>query len=91
MSYELKFHPKALKTWRKLGATIREQFKDKLKERLKNPRNLKDQLHGHKDLYKIKLRTAGYRLVYHVDDGKVVVMVVAIGKREKNQVYLQIE
>jgi len=91
MSYELKYHPKALKTWKKLGATVREQFKEKLKERLKNPRISGDRLHGHKDLYKIKLRAAGYRLVYHVDDGEVVVMVVAIGKREKNQVYLQVE
>jgi mRNA interferase RelE/StbE len=40
-----------------------------------------------KDCYKIKLRKAGYRLVYEVRDEEVVVLVVAIGKRERNAVY----
>jgi mRNA interferase RelE/StbE len=40
-----------------------------------------------KDCYKIKLRRAGYRLVYQVRDKDIVVSVVAVGKREKNQVY----
>ncbi|WP_231563878.1 type II toxin-antitoxin system RelE family toxin [Sulfurospirillum cavolei] len=37
MSYELEFHPQALKEWKNLGETIKEQFKKKLKERLENP------------------------------------------------------
>jgi mRNA interferase RelE/StbE len=37
MSYELNFHPDALKEWRKLDNPIREQFKKKLAERLENP------------------------------------------------------
>jgi mRNA interferase RelE/StbE len=40
-----------------------------------------------KDCYKIKLRRAGYRLVYQVRDNELVVSVVAVGKRERNQVY----
>ena len=39
------------------------------------------------DCYKIKLRAAGYRLVYRVDDGRVVVIVVAVGRRDRNAVY----
>jgi mRNA interferase RelE/StbE len=35
--YALDFHPIALKEWRKLDNSIREQFKDKLAERLQNP------------------------------------------------------
>jgi Cytotoxic translational repressor of toxin-antitoxin stability system len=31
MIYELAFDPRALKEWQKLGATVREQFKKKLK------------------------------------------------------------
>ena len=42
---------------------------------------------GMKDCYKIKLRSAGYRLVYEVRDQEVVVSVVAVGKRERNEVY----
>jgi mRNA interferase RelE/StbE len=39
------------------------------------------------DHYKIKLRSAGYRLVYRVEDLRVVVAVVAVGKRERGDVY----
>ena len=37
--------------------------------------------------HQIKLRTTGYRLAYEVIDSEVVVYVLAIGKREKNEVY----
>jgi mRNA interferase RelE/StbE len=37
--------------------------------------------------YKIKLRNAGYRLVYRVVDDLLVVTVIAVGKRERGQVY----
>jgi mRNA interferase RelE/StbE len=44
-------------------------------------------LHGLPDCYRIKLRAAGYRLVYQVDDKVVVVTVIAVGKRDKSGVY----
>ena len=87
MSYELNFHPDALDEWRKLDKSVREQFKKKLAERLENPRVPASQLSGHKDRFKIKLRNAGYRLVYEVRDKQLVVLVVAVGKRESNAVY----
>lgn len=34
------------------------------------------------DGYKIKLASLGYRLVYRVDETAVIVLVVAVGKRE---------
>ncbi|PJI48038.1 MULTISPECIES: type II toxin-antitoxin system RelE family toxin [Pseudomonas] len=87
MTYELEFLPAALKEWHKLGHTVREQFKRKLAERLENPRVQADALHGLADHYKIKLRSAGYRLVYRIEEDRVVVSVVAIGKRERGEVY----
>lgn len=87
MSYELKFLPSALKEWKKLDNSIRAQFKKKLAERLEVPRVESAQLHGHPDLYKIKLRTSGYRLAYEVIDDEVVIMVIAVGKRDKGDVY----
>lgn len=87
MSYELFFHEAALKEWKKLGATIRNQLKKKLDERLEHPRVPADKLSALPDAYKIKLRSAGYRLVYQVRDEKLWVMVIAIGKREDNEVY----
>ena len=76
-----------LKEWHKLGHTVREQFKKKLSERLKNPRVPAARLHGHTDRYKIKLRASGYRLVYQVIDEKIVLLVIAVGKRESSEVY----
>ena len=87
MTYKLEFKESALKEWRKLGATVREQFKQKLSGRLKGPRVPAAALHGAKDLYKIKLRASGYRLVYQVSDKIVTVTVIAVGKRDKNLVY----
>lgn len=87
MSYELRFHIDARKEWDKLDATIREQFKKKLKERLQNPCVDGARISGGCNLYKIKLRTLGYRLVYQVHDEIVVVLDLSVGKRERNFVY----
>ena len=87
MSYSLKFKEEALKEWRKLDGNLRVQFKKKLAERLQNPRVPAAKLSGQKDRVKIKLRHVGYRLVYEVRDTELVVVVVAIGKRERNAVY----
>jgi mRNA interferase RelE/StbE len=87
MTYSLAFLPSALKEWNKLDATLRNQFKKKLAERLENPRVIADHLRGLKDHYKIKLRTSGYRLAYEVDDDILRVLVIAVGKRDKGIVY----
>lgn len=86
-TYRLTFLRDAEKEWKKLSPTIRDQFRKKLAERLDNPRVPAAKLHGMPDCYKIKLRAAGYRLVYRVDDGRVVVIVVAVGRRDRNAVY----
>ena len=87
MSYSLEFKESALKEWRKLDGGIREQFKKKLAERLERPRVESARLSGMPDCYKIKLKNAGFRLIYQVDDNRIVVIVVAVGKRENFVVY----
>jgi mRNA interferase RelE/StbE len=87
MSYELSFHPDGLAEWKKLDGSIRELFKKKIAERLHHPRVPAARLSGHKDRYKIKLRDAGYRLVYEVRDKVLMIVVVAVGKRERNMAY----
>jgi mRNA interferase RelE/StbE len=87
MTCELAFLDEALKEWRKLDNATREQFKAKLAERLQNPKVPSARLHGAKERYKIKLRNAGFRLVYQVRDRELLVLVVAVGKRERNDVY----
>ncbi len=91
MIYSLEFHPKALKEWQGLNHSIKLQLHKKLKERLQNPRVPKDKLSGFENVYKIKLKTIGYRLAYEVKDAGIVVYVVSIGKRENNKVYNSIK
>jgi mRNA interferase RelE/StbE len=82
MSYKLKFLPSALKEWRKLGPEIREQFKTHLKRRLDNPYIDSARIRGYTNHYKIKLRSAGYRLVYEVEEKGVTVYVICVGRRD---------
>lgn len=86
-SYRLVFKADAHKEWKKLGSAIRTQFEKKLAERLTHPRVVAAALRELPDCYKIKLRGAGYRLVYRVDDDRVVVIVIAVGRRDRNFVY----
>lgn len=87
MSFELEFLEEALAEWQRLDGSIKEQFKKKLAERLLSPRVPSAKLSGHPDRYKIKLRSIGYRLVYEVRDSQLIVLVVAVGKRDRNAVY----
>jgi mRNA interferase RelE/StbE len=83
----LEFNAQALKEWNRLDGSIRLQFARKLKERLVTPRVEADKLRGMPNCYKIKLRGAGYRLVYDVADALLIVTVIAVGKRERGKVY----
>ena len=87
MNYSLEFDPRALKEWHKLNSTIKDQFKKKLSERMKDPIVSKDKLSGFSNVYKIKLRSVGYRLAYEVKEDEIVVLVLTVGKRENSKVY----
>jgi len=86
MSYKLDFLQEALKEWGSLDTSIKNKFKKKLAERIVEPRLEVSRLSGVKDFYKIKLRSAGFRLLYEVLD-ELVVIVITVGKRERNAVY----
>lgn len=87
MSYNLEFLEEALEEWNKLNPSIKQPMKKKLMKVLENPRIPKNKLSGHPNRYKVKLRSVGYRLVYEVIDDEIVVLVIAVGKRENNAVY----
>lgn len=67
--------------------SVKSVFKKKLKEILENPKIESNRLSGLPNCYKIKLRSAGYRLVYQVNDDRIVVLILAIGKRERSEAY----
>jgi len=80
-----------MKEWKKLAPPIQKQFKKKLIERSETPHNPASQLRGFQNVYKIKLRSVGYRLVYEVNDGEIVIVVIAVGKRDRGLVYAKAE
>ena len=86
--YRLKFLPAALDEWNALDGSVKTVLKKLLQKRLEQPRVPGAELHGNlRDCYKIKLLKQGYRLVYQVEDGVLVVLVLAVAKREDMAVY----
>ena len=86
--YRLKFVPSAWAEWQVLDGSVKEMLRKLLKKRLDNPHVPGGALHGElSGFYKIKLKKPGYRLVYGVQDDVLVVMVMAVDKRENNVVY----
>jgi mRNA interferase RelE/StbE len=89
--FELEFLPSALKEWNSLDKAIRLQFGRKLQKILAEPRISSMRLSRHKDSYRIKLRSIGYRLIYHVDGKRVIVTVLRVARRDKGEAYENIE
>jgi mRNA interferase RelE/StbE len=75
MTYNLEFEDKAKKEWDKLD----------------NPKIPKDRLlgTGNHECYKIKLRNHGYRMVYEVINNRFILLVISVGKRENDEVYVR--
>lgn len=82
------FLPDALEEWHGLDGSIRQTLKKLLAKRLDNPRVPGGALHGPlSGCYKIQLAKQGVRLVYEVEDDKLIVMVLAVDRREDSAAY----
>jgi len=88
--FTLHFDERALAEWHKLEKQIQEQFKKKLNKlitgvEIPSPKTRLSGLPpGH---FKIKQRSSGYRLVYKYEEDKLVILVIAVGRRNRNIVY----
>ena len=72
----------------KLDESIKTQFLKTLTRRLQEPHVPSAKLRSDlQNTYKIKLRDVGYRLVYEVIDQRLVVVVIAIGRRDHDEAY----
>jgi mRNA interferase RelE/StbE len=90
--YTLQFVPAALEEWNALDGSIKEILRTALRKRLEQPKVPGSALRGKlAGCYKIKLLKQGYRLVYEVLDTQVVVLVLAVNKREDALAYLLAE
>lgn len=86
--YSLAFVNDALKEWNALDGAVKEPLRKLLRKRLDQPRTPGAELGGElRGCYKIKLRRQGYRLVYRVVDDVLLVLVLAVDKREGSVVY----
>jgi mRNA interferase RelE/StbE len=87
--YTLKFIPAALAEWNSLDGSFKEPLRKLLKKRLDNPHILGAELRGELNhCYKIKLLKQGYRLIYTVIEEEVIVLVLAVDKREDAAAYV---
>ncbi len=86
--YKVLFRPRAKKRFDRLDVSSQRQIAKKLAERCENPRVPGDKLARMPDCYKIKLRAKGVRLVYQVQDGRMILLVLLVGAREHEEAYL---
>ena len=86
--YEVRLVKESLKELDNLNSKIKTIFIKKLRKVINNPFIDKNKLS--KELshcYKIKLNREGYRLVYEIREEKIVLIVWAVGKRERSKAY----
>lgn len=78
----------SLKEWDKIDHSIQKIFRKKLSSIVLNPIIINNRLRGKlSNCYKIKLKRAGYRLVYEVRSQTIVLIVWAVDKRNDDKVY----
>ena len=88
MAYSIRVHEEFVAELNKLDHTIKQQLRKKLDKVVENPHVPKNRLSGElHNCYKIKLRKAGVRLVYQVNDDEIYILMLTVGKREDNEVY----
>lgn len=86
--YAVKVHEDFPKELAKLDNAIKQQLRKKLDKVVLNPHIPKNRLHGElSSCYKIKLRQAGIRLIYQVNDDEIYILLLTVGKRADNEAY----
>jgi len=91
MIYAYKFHPEAEAELAKLNRSVQILFTKTLKKIVKSPELGQDL--GNKNnldltgLKKIYFDNKRYRIVYEIVESEVVIHLIAIGKRDKMEVY----
>ncbi len=79
--YEIEFDEEAYKEWEALPTSAKEQFKKKLITLKSNPIIAKNRLSSpYVGYYKVKIKN--YRLVYKIENDKLIIFVIIVGKRD---------
>lgn len=89
ITYKVIFRPKAKKRFDRLDSAVQRQIARKLEERRERPRVPGDALTKLRDCYKIKLRAKGIRLIYQVRDTQLILLILSVGSREREEAYVE--
>lgn len=88
MAYSIKVHEDFVTELAKLDPAVKQQLRKKLDKVVENPHIPKNRLSGDlHNCYKIKLRKAGVRLIYQVNDEEIYILLLTVGRRADNAVY----
>ncbi|MCP4641908.1 MAG: type II toxin-antitoxin system RelE/ParE family toxin [bacterium] len=81
MGYEVRFAPKAVRQLRKLSKPVQRRVFEHVEALVDNPRPAGcTKLSGAEGFYRI--RVGEYRVIYTIEDQKLIVLVVKIGDRK---------
>ena len=82
MPYSLEFHPSAVKQLILLPDAMRERIEEKIFPLEREPRPVGAiKMSGSKNRYRI--RAGDYRVIYEIEDRRLVVLIVRIGHRRE--------
>ncbi|OOS00233.1 plasmid stabilization system protein [Haemophilus paracuniculus] len=88
MAYSIKVHEDFVVELAKLDPAVKQQLRKKLDKVVENPHIPKNRLGGElHQCYKIKLKKAGVRLIYQVNDDEIYILLLTVGRRADNEVY----
>lgn len=88
MAYSIKTHDDFVAELAKLDSSVKQQLRKKLAKVIENPHIPKNRLGGGlHNCYKIKLKKAGVRLVYQVNDDEIYILLLTVDRRADNEVY----
>jgi len=82
--YALEFLPSAKKEFKKLDRVAQVKIKEKLLLLIENPNDLKNNIKAFKGEYSglFRLRVTNYRVIFRVEEEKVVITIVRVGHRK---------
>lgn len=86
--YRIQFIKESARDWNKLDNSVKSELMKNLQPRLEDPALARTRLKGDlSDCYRIRAPKSGYRLIYKVEDEVLVILVIAVGKRNDAEVY----
>ena len=83
--YKIEFLEEAYKEFKKLDRPVQEIIKNKLDILAQNPEILKNNIKQLKGKYSglFRLRVGNYRIIYKIDNEKILIVIVRIGHRKE--------